>query len=204
MKGNHLKWFGSLLVVAFLNMSCAGTGITPEYTDDTFTGKVSNILVIALTGSELHQRNFEKAIVSQLKSAGVDAVSSAEVMALPEDLILTKEMILGAIKKHGNDAVIITQLIDRQNEDTYRRGSNSLDYYGYYRTGRSYLNAPRSKNANTTTVLLETKLFDVKTEKLIWAGTSETLGRDPEDGEMLWSMVEALVDELQSSQLIPR
>jgi len=202
MKGCHLKWFGSLLILAFLTMSCAGTKITQEYFDDSYTGKVSNILVIALIGSPIHQRNFEDEFVSQLHRIGVDAVSSIEVMEMPSDLILTKEMILDAVRKYNNDAVIITELVGGENKDSYRAGVIYYDFYGYYSAGYSRLLGTGPKSSNTTTVLLETMLFDVKTEKLIWAGISDTLARDPVEGQIQSDVIKAMVDKLQKSPLI--
>lgn len=204
MKGNHLKWFGFMLILAVLNMSCAGTSITPTYVDDTYTGKVSNFLVITVIGSKLHQQYFENEFVSQLKSIGVDAVSSAEVMEMPSDLILTKEMILDAISQHHNDAVIITQLIDKENTDLYRSGSPYNGFYDYYRAGYRYVNGPGYKTSSKTTLVLETNLFDVKTEKLIWSGITETLDRNPGDSEIVPDVVKALVDRLKESPLISK
>ena len=94
MKENPVKWFGYLFSFAFLIVSCAGTELTQRIVDDTYRGKVSSILVIAVTGSEHHQRAYEKEFVSQLKAVGVDAISSEEVMPMPADLKLEKEMIL--------------------------------------------------------------------------------------------------------------
>lgn len=202
MKYNHIKWIGSLLIFAFLNMSCAGTKIERTYVDETYTGKVSNFFVIALIGSPLHQRNFEDEFVSQLKSIGVDAVSSAEVMSLPEDLILTKEMILKAVQKNNNDAVIISQIAGFENDDVYRRGLDGSHYFDYYSAGYRLLHNSGSKNSNTTTIQLETRLFDVKTEKLIWAGITETLGRDPETGEIQTDAIKTMVEQLRNSPLI--
>lgn len=202
MKCNRLKWFGFLLILAVLNMSCAGTKITPQYIDDAYNGKVSNFLVIALIGSPAHQRNFENKVVSQLHSIGVDAVSSAEVMEMPSDLVLTKEMIVNAIQQHRNDAVIISQLIGKEAKDLYRPGAANLGYYQYYSAGLYRLLGKDSKISTSTKVWLETELFDVKTEKLIWSGISETLAHDPLQGEITSDVVKALVDELKKSRLI--
>jgi len=109
MKRKHLKLFGYLFVSAVLILSCAGTELSQKYADDTFKGKISNILVIALTGSPHHQRIFEKEFVARLKSIGVDAVASEDVMQMPSDLELTKDKILEAVKQYGNDGVIITR-----------------------------------------------------------------------------------------------
>lgn len=201
MKYNNLKWLGFLLIVAFSFMSCAGTEITQKYADEAFTGKMSNFLIIGLIGSPHHQRNFEKEFASQLKSIGVDAVSSEAVMTMPSDLALTKEMILNAVQKHKNDAVIITRLVGKEHKETNHIVQYGSDYYEYYVNGYMYVNG-RITSSSKTTVYLETNLFDVKTEKLIWSGISKTLSRDPEDGEVSKEVVSELVKRIQNSRLI--
>lgn len=204
MKGNYTKWFGSLLILAFLTMSCAGTKITQEYFDDSYTGKVSNFLVIAVIGSPIHRQRYENEFVSQLNRIGVDAVSSEEVMEMPSDLILTKEMILDAVRKYNNDAVIITELVGAEKKDSDRAGVIFYDFYGYYSSGYSRLIGMGPKSSSTTNVLMETMLFDVKTEKLIWAGISDTLAEDPVEGEIQSDAIKAMVDKMEKSPLISR
>jgi len=202
MKENSVKWLGYLISFAFLIVSCAGTELTQKYVDDTYKGKVSDILVIAVTGNELYQRAFEKEFVAQLKSIGVEAIASEEVMPMPSDLELTKEMILNAVNQYKNDGVIITRLINKDEKDVYNRpGSANSDYYDYYRAGYVHLHGP-GYSSTSTTVRLETNLYDVKTEKLIWSGQSKTLNRDPKDGEIIREVIKVLINDLQKSKLI--
>ena len=114
MRENPVKWFGYLFSFAFLIISCAGTGteLTQNQVDDAYKGKpVSNIFVIAITGIEHSRRSFEKKFVAQLKSVGVDAISSEAVIPMPADLKMKKETILNAVNQYKNDAVIITHVI---------------------------------------------------------------------------------------------
>lgn len=203
MKYNRIKWFGFLLIFVLLLTSCAGTKIKKEYTDDAFTGKVSNILVIALIGSAYHQTFFETELVSQLKSMGVDAVSSREVMVMPSDMALTREMILNAIRQHENDAVIISRIIGKEEMDNYRADQYSRSFYDFYVGGYSYLNR-RGSMSSSTSVLLETDLFDVKTEKMIWNRITKTLLRDPQEGDVSRDAIAALVNELNKCPFISR
>ncbi len=92
MKENSVKWFGYLFSFAFLIISCGGTEITQTKVDEAYKGKpVSDILVIAITGNEHNRRSFEKKFVAQLKSVGVDAISSEKAIPMPPDLELKKE-----------------------------------------------------------------------------------------------------------------
>ena len=95
MNENPVKWVGYLFSFVLLIISCAGTEFTQEQVDDAYKGKpVSDILVIAVTGNEHNRRSFEKKFVAHLKSVGVDAIASEEVIPMPADLKLKKETIM--------------------------------------------------------------------------------------------------------------
>ena len=199
MKENPVKWFGYLVFFAFLIISCAVTDITQEQVDDAYKGgPVSDILVIAITGNEHNRRSFEKKFVAQLKSVGVDAISSEAAIPMPGDLELKKETILNAVDQYGNDAVIITHLIGKEEEEVYTRGgSPHRGLYGFYRSRYSH----PGYSSTSTDIRLETNLFDVKTEKLIWSGRSKTMSRDATD-QIINDVIKAVINNLQKNKLI--
>ncbi len=203
MKENPVKWFGYLFSFAFLIISCAGTGteLTQKQVDDAYKGKpMSDILVIAITGNEHNRRTFEKKFVAQLKSVGVDATSSEEAIPMPGDLELKKETILNAVAQYENDAVIITHLIGKEEKDVYTRGSAHGGFFGFYRSRSSFARDP-GYSSTSTTVRLETNLYDVKTEKLIWSGKSKTWSKDSTDG-IINDVIRAVINDLKKNKLI--
>jgi hypothetical protein len=48
---------------------------------------------------------------------------------------------------------------------------------------------------------LETNLYDVKTEKLIWSGQSETWSKDSKD-QIINDVIKAVVNNLQKNKLL--
>ncbi|MGD8663836.1 MAG: hypothetical protein PVH37_28175 [Desulfobacterales bacterium] len=204
MKNELINWFGYLSFFVLLLFSCSGTGteLTQKRIDDSYKGRpVSDILVIAITGNEHNRRVFEKKFVSQLKSVGIDAVSSEEAMPMPADLELKKEDILKAVNQYENDAVIITHLIGKAEKDVYTRGGSPHGgFYGFYRSRYSYAHDPGYSSTNTT-VRLETNLYDVKTEKLIWSGKSNSWSNEAKD-QIINDVIKAVVAELKNNKLI--
>ena len=199
MKENPVKWFGYLLFFVFLIISCTGTEITQKRIDDAYKGKpVSDILVIAITGNEHNRRVFEKKFVAQLKSVGVDAVSSEEAIPMPANLELKKETILNAVNQYENDAVIITHLIGKEEKDVYTRDSSAhRGFYGFYSSRYS----STGYSSTSTTVRLETNLYDVKTEKLIWSAKSKTLS-DDSNNQIMNDVIKAVINNLYKNKLI--
>ena len=199
MNENSVKWFGYLFSFAFLIISCAGTELTQKQVDHAYKGKpVSDILVIAITGNEHNRRSFEKKFVAQLKSVGVDAISSEEAIPMPADLELKKETILTAVNQYENDAVIITHLIGKEEKDVNTRGGSAQrGFYGFYHSRYS----DPGYSSTSTTVRLETNLYDVKTEKLIWSGQSETWSKDSKD-QIINDVIKTVINNLQKNKLI--
>jgi hypothetical protein len=190
MRQSSVKWFSYLFSFVFLIVSCAGTELTHKQTNEAYKGKpVSNILVIAITGNEHNRRSFEREFVAQLKSAGVEAISSEDAIPMPPDLELKKETILNAVNQFENDAVIITHLIDKEEKEVNTRGGQSVKgYYGFYHRRYSSLR-------------LETNLYDVKTEKLIWSGQSKTWSRDSKN-QIINDVIKVVINDLQNNKLI--
>jgi len=197
-----IKFLGLLLFSALFIISCAGTELKEKPIADVYRGKpVSDILVIAITGNEHNRRAYENKFVAHLKSVGVDAISSEEVIPMPPDLEMERETILAAVKQYENDAVIITHLIDKDIEDVYTRDNRGQrGFHGFYRSRFSYT-YDRGYSSTSTTLRLETNLYHVKTDKLIWAGESKTWGKDSTD-QIINDTIKALIDNLIENNLI--
>jgi hypothetical protein len=189
-----------LFSLVFLIISCAGTELTPTQVNEAYKEKpVSDILVIAITGNEDTRRSFERKFVAQLKSAGVEAISSEDAIPMPADLELKKETILNAINQFENDAVIITHLIDREKKEVHTRGGHE-GYYGFYLNRHSYSYDP-GYSSTRKTLRLETNLYDAKTEKLIWSGQSKTWSKDPKN-QIINDVIKVVINDLQNNKLI--
>jgi hypothetical protein len=203
MKRYIAQWFICVVFFSIFFVSCGGTKVKLTYMDETFRGKhVSNILVIGITYKEENRKSFEDKFVAQLKAAGVEAVSSSDVIPIPSDLELKKEEILKAVNKFNNDAVIITHLVGVAEKETYtHQERNQADFYGYYGWAFGHTHQPGYYRTHTL-VRLATYLYDVKTEKLIWSGVSESI--DPgSTNQIIDDVITVLIKELQKNKLLP-
>lgn len=198
----NAKRISCLAFSIMLLIACSGTELTKGQAVEPVSVKpVSDILVIVIADKDKTRRSFERRFVTQLKSAGVDAVSSADAIAMPPDLKLKKEVILDTVSQHGNDAVMITHLAGIEEKDIQTRADpGSGGFYGYY--GRIYRTrrAP-GYSSTSTTIRLETNLYDVKTEKLIWSGQTKTWNKDSQK-EIMNDVIAAVIKDLQKSKLL--
>jgi hypothetical protein len=188
--------------VSILASSCASTKLTHTWVEETNTGKsFSNFLVIGVSDREGVRRSYEEKFVDELKRAGVKAVSSAGAIDIPANQKLENEKILEVVQIYGNDAVVVTHLIGVEKEQVYHPPTISpYGYYGYY--NRVYGTVHRPGYYTTQTfVRLETNVYDVKTEKLVWSGQSETWQPGSEK-QIIDEVVPAVIRELERNNLI--
>lgn len=196
-------WFACFVFTVTIICACAGTRLTDTWVDASRRGKpVSDILVIAIADKENSRESFERAFVKHLQAAGVEAVSSLQAIAMPADLELEKDVILKAVGKYGNDAVLITHLTGIEEKEVFTRtGRVYGGYYDYYGYVYDYVH-DTGFYSGVKTVRLETNLYDVETEKLLWSGQSET--KDLKSIRQLIDEVIALVvKDLQKNRLLP-
>lgn len=202
MKYLHLKAVTYICCCVLLVVSCAGTELTRTTVDPAFKGKsVSNILVIAVTNQKDTRRLFEKKFVAQLKAAGIRAVSSMEAIPMPSDLKIEKQTILAAVDQFKNDAVIVTHMVGKEEKDIYTRSSyDGLGFYNNYGRIYNYAHDPGYASSKTN-VRLETNLYDVKTEKLIWSGQSKSWDIDARN-QVIDEVIQVVIRDLQKNKII--
>ena len=202
MRQNSMKWLVVGCAAALLAIACSGSELTTKRIDpDTPTGPVSDILVIVVADRDETRRFFEDRFAEVLQNAGVDAVASASAISMPSDLELKKEAILEAVDRYDSDAVLITHLADfAYAESRSRVNPEELGFYSYYGALYAYYHDP-GYSRTYATVLLETNLFEVKTEMLIWSGQTKSWDKDS-PVEIINDSISLVVRDLLSKNLL--
>jgi len=203
MKPSAIRWFVYAIFCGVLIISCAGTKLTQIQVDEARRGKpVSGILVIAVTYEEELRQFFEDKFVAQLKTAGIEAVSSAAVIPISEKQQLEKDRVLKVIDEYKTDAVIITHMVGVEEEEIITRYSpGRRGYHGRYLWAYGNVHQPGYASTRIT-VRLATNLYDVKTEELIWSGRSETMKPDSIK-QTIDDVIKEVIKDLQKNKLLP-
>jgi hypothetical protein len=196
------------LFASLLFFSCSTTKITETWKDDGYQGApFSDLFVIGVAKKDTTRRSFENMFVEKLQAAGVQAIASSKVMESNQKI--EKEAILAAIEELDIDAVLITRLVSFKEKEIRSPSTSEQerpdDYQGRYYTDYSTAYGSSLQPTEYTTSLrvgLETKLYDVETEKLIWTATSKTA--NPKSNIKLFdAVIEALVRDLKRNKLLP-
>ena len=187
---------------ALLMLACSGTELTTKRIDPKMAAKpVSDILVIVVADRDETRRFFEDRFVEAFQTAGVDAVASANAISMPSDLELKKEAILEAVDRYESDSVLITHLADiSYAESRSRVNPEELGFYSYYGALYRYYRDP-AYTRTYATVLLETNLFEVQTEALIWSGQTKSWDKDS-PVEIINDAISLVVRDLIAKKLL--
>ena len=197
----HVKLFCSAFILFLLILAgCTkNPTVTDLWLDEAYDGKqYGKILVIGAAEKITFRTLFEGELVKQLKSRGVEAIPS--YIILPDNEMLTREIILSAIEKSDIDSVLITSLAERSKRTVYYsiEGSSPYAYYnGLYTTMR---NSGKTTSYDIEILFLKTNFYDVESENLIWSMTSESEIRYK--AKSLSSAASLVINKLRDDDLI--
>ena len=170
----------ALVLAASVLAACATTKLQEQWRDADYRASgTPNVVVIAVTGRDDRRRQIEEQFVSSLAKAGVAAKPSYRGLSIngPTDLDKVRRFVEGSGATH----VVSVRLIDTTQQTRVSGGYyGATGFYGYYPhawsgayhppTGPYY--APDVSTYRTFTT--ETRLFDMKSDKMVWAATMKT------------------------------
>lgn len=173
--------FFYLLICSIFFSSCSANRLLSSWTEDTQDHyNLGKVLVVGVAIDETKRRIYEDTFVSSLTELDVLAVPSYTVCK--QAIEPSTEGLKEVVEKTGADAVLITHLVGK-NEESYspptQQSSSVASHfshglYRYYPAIYRSVYAPGNYSV-TTKVILETNLYDVQTEKLIWSARSESI-----------------------------
>lgn len=192
---------------ALVLSSCgASTSFTDIWKDPTVTKfEFKNILCMAMTSNDGQRRVAEDRMVANILKA--KAVASYTV--LTADDLKDADKAKAKVKEAGFDCVITIRLVGSNEKTTYVPGSYSAaapypmyGYGGYYGYGWGAVYDPGYMVTNTY-VYVDTRIFSVADEKLLWSGKSQTV--DPSSvKQLIDDIAYAAVSELKNQGLISK
>jgi len=175
MKRRRIIGLG-LTGLALLLSACASTKLTNSWRDSGYSGPaLTKILVIGVTKQSGIRRTLEDIFAEQLRAHRVQAIQSYTL--IPEDGEVPQERLAQTLQQAGAEGVLVTRLVkvDRQTQyypGTYV-GPPFMGFYGFYSSAWiGFYDPPQVYTYDVVTS--ETSLFQAKSNRLLWSGTSET------------------------------
>ena len=202
-----------LALLGLLTTACSSTTVKNSWVKPGYSDKIENVYLIGIAKEEDYRRIFEETFKRQLSGQGVRAVTSHN--DLPKDQENSRENIIKAMSSNSCDSVLLTKLVRKRTEaGTKGQGINVVKttpvplYYdpwynswgSYYNQGYSVVNI-QPTTPGTTTLIIESVLYDLKTEERIWAAQLETV-EEIDPIKMIRDYVEAVTRNLEGKGLI--
>jgi len=202
-----------LVLLGFMATACSSTTVKNSWVKPGYSGKIENVYLIGIAKEEDYRRIFEEALKRQLSEQGVTAVASHK--DLPRDQESNKENIIKAMAANGCDSVLLTKLVRKrtvagikeQGIQVVETTPVPLYMDPWYNSWGSYYNQSYSvvniqpTTPGTTTLIIESVLYDLKTEERIWAAQLETV-EEIDPIKMIRDYVEAVTRNLEGKGLI--
>jgi hypothetical protein len=121
--------------------------------------------------------------------------------AIPESIVSEVDDAKALILKEGFDGAVVMRVLDRRERVTYTPPSYGPSFWGYYRYARPLAYDPGSYRTDDV-VLVETSIYSLTSDKLLWVGTTETL--NPKSlPDVVDDIAKAVRGELLRRDLIP-
>jgi hypothetical protein len=171
-----------VLSIAFLSACSSSSQVVEQWADLEFNGKLKNILVLSLNQSTDSRRVFEDGFLLELTNRKIQAQASYTL--LPDYESLDKETVKDAIAGSSIDGVIVLRPVKVTKEARHVQAQSAGTRYDeFYAYVGEYRPTYDSYTTQDTVVHLETNLYVVKGEQLIWKGKTETF--NPTDVHVL-------------------
>ncbi len=178
-----------LCALAVLLCSCAATSVKQTWKSPECRQPVGKIAALTVAEGGLVRQGLENRVAAQLTKAGTTAVVTFDQLSLAE-IKQDKRAAADRFLASGADSVLILRLLDQAT--SYREvrpggeryaatitGIDTMGWYDYYSVG--YMSMSPTYGSLKQKYYLEAGLYDLKTEKRLWFGVTQTVVKENMD-----------------------
>jgi hypothetical protein len=182
--------------------ACATNTLQGSWKDPQFTGApLRNVMVLGVARDQSNRRIFEDNFVQALKARGTPATASYPL--LPEDGVIPRDRIKQAMTQSGSDSILVTRVLRVQRNVLVTPGRAAPDYarddfQGWY--SQTYSTPPPAVEKYDI-LTLESTLWDLRKEHVVWKGTTETTVRK-DVATITGELSSALIAKMKSDGVI--
>ena len=194
-----------LPAVAVLS-SCTSTSLKAQRHPGHVNVPFMKILVLGWFNSPEDRKVFESHIVKSLEEKGGEAVSSISCLMLGREY--TEAEMDELFSEKGFDGILMMKITDVEEQRTSIPETFYAPLEPYYASWYPYwtdglgLLMRGGYHEKHSEVLMESVLFSLRTDKLVWVGRSET-SRIHSVGKLASSLGPAVAKDLRKANLIP-
>ena len=174
---------------------------SPEVSRLNFAMK--KVAALVITDSQSLQMSGEEALARELTQRNVNGTPTYRFV--PREELKSAEKAKPWFERAKVDGVVALRPVKRETAQEYTPVIWSSGYYpdfwGYYGYGWSSVYVVPVGSRETTTVVVETVVYDATRDRLVWRATSET--KDPKDlQQFITELVSGTVKEMKKMKLV--
>ena len=165
-----------------------------------FAGK--KVAAVAITDDLALQMSAEEALARELTSRGAQGVAAFKI--IPKEELQDPAKAKGWFTRANVAGVVSLRVVSSDKETVYTPTVWSTAYYSSYWNyyGTSWTAVRSYKTSQNRIVTIETLIYDVPKDKLLWAGVSETT--NPKGAAMVVSeLVTETALEMRKAEFLP-
>lgn len=198
-----------LFAFVLLMSSCANTKISQSWVEPANKKTYKDLLIIGIAESEQNRRAYESYFADDLKTMGIEAEASYKLIKSNQKI--DRDTVSKAIAGLNIDGVIVTHLLAVDEETIYRPTMDYMPMYGggyygglysYYPHVNTYVSRPGYYTTHET-YTIETNLYDVETEELVWSARTRTFSPESVD-EVITDLTKLLIKDMVDKNLIKK
>jgi len=158
---------GSLLAITLA--SCSSTHVVTRWQDPATSHLVfTKVLTLVIGGDKSLVRSGEEDLCRQVARVPCKPAYLAIPDSLRSDIGAAKAL----VRKEGFDGALVFRVVSDREKVTYTPPSYGPSFWGYY--GYAQASNPGSYRTDQL-VRVETSIYSVTQDKLLWVGTTETV-----------------------------
>lgn len=204
---------GLVLTIGALGCASSTKMLHSSTTPDFRPGSVKKIFVVGVAQTDSLRRLYEDTFVADLKQSKYDGEASYTRIPDPDPKKVDKDAVAGSLVKDGFTHVLVTRIVSVEDRETYvppttmAVGVGYGGYPGYYggwypymSMSYGYVTSPGYTTVNRV-VGLETNLYDLASQKLVWSGMTQTwVDNEPE--QHVREVIYAVLWDLRAKKVI--
>jgi hypothetical protein len=172
-RGLVLGWAVALAVGA---LGCSTTSFKSTWRNPTagpITLQGQKVAALVMTSNETMRRDGEDALARELAARGVRGFPGYQLTGGKE--VKDSEVLRKKLGEMGIDGAVVMRVIDTREEVNYIPGGPMYgSMWGYWDYGWAMMSSPGYLTTDTI-VSVETLVYSLRDDKLLWGGVSQTI-----------------------------
>jgi hypothetical protein len=186
-----------IILLAGAASACSSTKLTTAWRAPG-EGPVAftKILALTISNDEALRRVAEEEICKQVQPGPCSPAYSV----IPAGDTLNVEQAKAEVKAAGFDGAVVLRVVGEQEKRTYVPPTYGPTFWGYYRGAWPSAYSPGYERVDKL-VRVETTVYSLSTDKLIWVGTTDTLNPTSVP-KLVNEIAEAVGDDMRAHGLL--